>query len=282
MLSAEEVSGGNAAELSVETNLLRGPQEDAEVVGRLPKGTILTVLGDSEGAYIKVEVELVEGVERGWIDGSSIKSSSQQEREDEKAEKKSSRAKKKKRKKLPDDELAVIHRDPTFAYGIYAGGNYGILVPSFDSEAYRGIGGQGGGFVQWYLSRESAVGLEVGVTQLSGTQSTLDSGGLLKSGSARFLDVTALYEYLYQSFRLFGGLQYSLGIGIADFPSASSGGPPAASDLGGLWFKAGGGYAIPLSDVVNLVGKGSFGISFNREYIGFQTFAFSLHLEFRG
>ena len=55
-----------------------------------------------------------------------------------------------------------------------------------------------------------------------------------------------------------------------------------ASDLSGLWFRAGAGYAIPLSDVINLVGKGSFGISFNREYIGFQAFAFSLYLEFRG
>lgn len=283
-IRAEEFSGGSAAELVKETNLLRGPQEDAEIVGKLPKGTILTTLGDSEGDFIKVEVELVDGIEQGWISEESVKSSDQQRKDDEKADKKSDKknrkGKKKKRQKLPDDELAVIRREPTFAYGIYGGGNYGLLASSDSEELYMGFGGQGGGFIHWFLNRESAIGLQLGITQLSGAQATINpSTGLAKTGTARLFDVTAIYEYLYQQFRFFGGLQYSFGIGIADFPPTH---PPSASDLSGVWLRIGGGYAFPLSDVVNLVAKGIYGISFNREYVGFQSFGVSVYLEFRG
>ncbi len=260
---------------------MRGPQEDAEIVGKLPKGTILTVLGETEGTWTKVEVELVGGVEQGWVDEKSIKGFEQQAAEDAKKETSKKTKKGKRKKRLPDDELAVIKRDPTFAYGIYGGGNYGILSSTYSEPLYQGIGGQGGGFVYWFLDRDMSIGTEVGITQLSGSQGTLDPTDTSSSGkgTARLFDIAGVFEYMYQNFRFFGALQYSVGIGIADFPLDA---PPSASDFSGFWIKAGLGYAIPLGDLLNLVGKGSYGYSFNREFVGFQNFTFSAYLEFRG
>ncbi|MBM4303746.1 MAG: SH3 domain-containing protein [Deltaproteobacteria bacterium] len=278
-VKAEEFSGGSAAELSSGTVLLRGAQKDAEVIGRLPKGTVLTILGESEGGWVKVEVELVDGVEQGWIDESAIKGAEQQELDDNRSQAKKKKKKNKKRSRLPEDELAVIKRDPSFTYGVYAGGNFGILSPAYDEVTLQGMGGQGGAFIYWYLSRESSLGVELGVTQLSGSESQPIDSLSVKSGVARLFDVSAVFEYLYQNFRFFGVLQYSKGIGISDFPLDQV---ESASDFSGLWFKAGAGYSIPLSDVVSLVGKGTYGYSFNRAYVGFQGFFFSAYLEFRG
>jgi Bacterial SH3 domain len=278
-LNAEEFTGGSAAELEVATNLLRGPQENAEVIGRLPKGTIMTLLGDIKEHWVKIEVELLDGVEQGWVEEKSIKLSSVDENS-EFSKNKKKLSKKGKKKSLPADEMVLLRRDSVFNYGIYAGANYGFLTSIYASSAYQGMGLQGGGFLSYFVTRDILLGAEIGLTQLQGTQSVLDpQTQAALSGTARLLDVAAVLEYLYQSFRFFGGIQYSLGIGLADFPPNQ---PPAPSDVSSVWFRFGMGYSVPLSDVVNLVAKGFYGYGINRSTIGFQNFGLSAYLEFRG
>lgn len=277
---AEEFSGGNAAELASDTNLLRGPQEDAEVVGKLPKGTILNLLGENEGSWVKIEVELVGGVEQGWIDEAAIKLETEDGQTDGKTKKENAKKKKPGRKRrIPEDEMAVLKRDSSFSYGIYGGGNYGVMASSYQVELLQGLGLQGGGFVGFFLNRDMSLGVEVGMTQLSGTASAETAANISRSGTARLIDLAAVYEYLYQEFRFFGALQYSLGVGIADFRINE---PPSASDFSGLWLKAGAGYSFQLGQVANLVFKGFYGYSFNRTFVGFQNFGVSAYLEFRG
>lgn len=281
-LRAEEFSGGTAAELARATNLLRDPQEDAEIIGRLPKATILNLLGNRSGKWLKIEVELVNGVEQGWVDESALKSTVDEEKttSDENGDRKSDEKKSKRGKKraIPEDELAVLKRDSSFVYGVFGGANYGTLDSSYEQVLFQGIGGQGGGLFSFFLNREMTLGVEVGITQLSGAQAPTSTGAV-KSGTARLLDIAAVYEYLYRNFRFFGALQYSAGIGIADFPPDQ---PPSASDFSGLWLKGGVGYSFEISTVLNLVLKGFYGYSFNRVYIGFQNFGVSAYLEFRG
>jgi hypothetical protein len=200
---AEEFSGGSAAELAVGTLFLRGAQKDAEVIGRLPKGTVLTLLGESEGGWVKVEVELINGVEQGWVEESAIKGSEQQEIDDNQSRPKTKKKKNKKKTQLPEDELAVIKREPSFSYGVYAGGNYGILSPAYEEVALQGIGGQAGAFISWYLSRDYSLGVELGVTQLNGKESQPADPVTAKSGMARLFDISAVFEYLYKRFRFF-------------------------------------------------------------------------------
>ncbi len=281
---AEEFFGGSAAELATETNLLRGPQEDAEIIGRLPKGTLLSMLGEVSGNWVKIEVELVNGIEQGWIDERAIKSNviedNKEDNESKKSKKVSSKKEKSlnKKRRIPEDEMAVLKRESSFVYGIYGGGNYGILSSSYEEALFQGMGLQGGGFINFFLNRELTLGLEVGGTQLSGSQNTVEAN-LVKSGTARLVDIAGVFEYLYRDFRFFGALQYSLGVGIADFPIDE---PPSASDFSGVWLKVGAGYAIEISQMVNLVLKGFYGFSFNRTYIGFHDFGLSAYLEFRG
>lgn len=261
--------------------MLRGPQEDAEAIGRLPKGTILTILGESKGRWVKVEVELVDGVEQGWIEQKTIKANSFEEIEETGPSTSKKGKKQRKRKRLPDDEIAVLKRESTFNYGIYGGVNYGILdlVDTPEVPLYQGLGVQGGGFFGYFLNPEMTLGAEVGFTQLSGSQAQASGSSVVKSGTARLLDIAGVFEYFYRSFRFFGSLQYSMGIGLADFPTGK---PPSSSSMSGLWVKAGMGYSFKLTDVVNFVAKGFYGYSFNRYYLGFQNFGLSAYLEFKG
>ncbi|MCX6101839.1 MAG: SH3 domain-containing protein [Proteobacteria bacterium] len=276
---AEEFSSGSAAELAVQTNLLKGPQEDSEIIGRLPKGTVLTVLEESKGGFVRVEVELIAGVEQGWVDEKSIKDSSLEVEENKNLNQKKNKRRKKKRR-LPDDEMALLRREATFTYGVYLGGNYGVLAATDTaSSLYQGIGGQGGGFWRYFIEPDMTLGAEVGVTQIQGATAINQDTNTSLVGSARLLDIAAVYEYLYEKFRFFGAIQYSLGMSLAEFPSDQT---YTVSDIGGLWLKGGAGYSLVLNDVVSLVGKGFIGYAFNRNYIGFTTFGLSAYLEFKG
>lgn len=276
---AEEFAGGNAAELATEAKLLRGPQGDSQAIGRLPKGTILTLMGESKGRWVKVEVELVDGVEQGWIEQKAIKVSSVEDVEESGPSGAKILKRIKKKKRLPDDEIAVLKREAAFNYGIYGGVNYGILASAYEAPLYQGLGVQGGGFFGYFLSPEMTLGAEFGFTQLSGSQAQTGNSNSVKSGTARLLDIAGVFEYFYRSFRFFGAVQYSLGIALADFPVNQ---PPNASDVSGLWIKAGVGYSLALTDVANLVAKAFYGVSFNRTNIGFQNFGVSAYLEFKG
>lgn len=266
--------------MATETNLLRGPQEDAEVIGKLPKGTILNLLGQTEGQWVKVEVELINGVEQGWIDESAVKNNSGEETKQGTLEKGSEKKKKSgRRRRIPEDEMAVLKRESSFSYGVYGGGNYGTLTLSSQDELLQGMGLQGGGFIGFFIEREMSLGLEVGMTQLAGSQAVSTGTNIATAGTARLIDIAGVFEYLYRDFRFFGALQYSSGVGIADFLPDN---PPSASDFSGFWLKVGGGYNVQLSQVMNLVFKGFYGYSFNRAFVGFQSFGISAYLEFRG
>lgn len=239
----------------------------------------MTVLDESKGGFVRVEVELIDGVEQGWVDEKSIKDSALEAEENKNLSQKKNKRRKKKRR-LPEDEMALLRRDSTFTYGLYLGGNYGVLAATDSaSSLYQGIGGQGGGFWRYFIAPDMTLGADVGVTQIQGATAINQNTNTSLVGSARLLDITAVYEYLYQEFLFFGAIQYSLGMSLADFPKED---PYSVSDIGGLWIKGGAGYSINLNEVVSLVGKGFIGYAFNRNYIGFTTFGLSAYLEFKG
>ena len=130
-----------------------------------------------------------------------------------------------------------------------------------------------------FLTPEVSLGAEIGLSQIQGSQSAADNSLATATGGARLMDVAAVLEYQYKNFRIFTALQYSFGIGISDFTVAQV---ASSSDVSGFWLRGGGGYAFPLSDMVNLVAKGFLGYSFNKSVLGLQTFGVSLFLEFKG
>jgi len=69
----------------------------------------LTVLEESKGGFVRVEVELIAGVEQGWVDEKSIKDSSLEVEENKNLNQKKNKRRKKKRR-LPDDEMALLRR----------------------------------------------------------------------------------------------------------------------------------------------------------------------------
>lgn len=278
---AEEFRAGNAAKLSKKADLRKEPRVGSPVVGRLPRGTILTLTGETQGRFVKVEVELVDGQATGWIAETAI------EQNKEVSEKKTDELdsefeevtnpvprKKRRRAAVPTDESVLLSREPSFNYGIFAGGNYGITNTQFNENIYTGIGYQAGGFFSFFLGNQFTLGAELGYTKVQGTAIDLTQAGY------GLLDIGVIFEYMPDRFRLFAVAQYSMGLGLSDIPRVIALVGPA--DVSGVWVKGGAGYALPLSEFSNLVFKAFYGISFTRLPVGFQTIGTTVGLEFRG
>jgi hypothetical protein len=199
--------------------------------------------------------------------------------------------------KVPKDEGLLLHRDTTFFYGLHGSGSLVIMQDS-GGNSYIGPGFSAGVHGGLFLADNIPIQIEVGYTYLSGaltgssTSSSSSGSGSSSSGSSStgtvtvssisfgFLDAGASIKYGIDNFELFGTLKYSYGIGVSNLPTTIT--ISSAADLSSLWVGGGAGYRIPLSDMTDMSLRASYGISFLRSPVGFQTLSLGVAIDFKG
>lgn len=256
------------------------------------------IQGDAESGFTPIEVELVDETLEAWIDSRALNPIRQQvpssrEEVNEPPEQKVLKPKhtgdapqrRKKPKKrsvvVPEDEGLLFERRQSFYYGIFAGTNLGILQVQTDVSVYTGMGLHLGGFGGIYITRDIPLRIELGYTKLGGSATATTTGG----GDVGFglFDIAANVGYRIERFEVYGGLQYSAGISVGQFPTILNAQiPNGASDASTLFFLAGGGVRFDLGEVNNLMLGLRYGYGFQGNPIALQSLSLLVHLEFAG
>jgi hypothetical protein len=272
-----EEDQGRASSLIEATDLLQRPSNTSRSLGALPKGTILTLTGETRGNYAAVDVELEDGEVSGWVLLSALAAEDDGEEEDASAATRPPPKKtlKLRKGKIPKDESLLLRREPTFYYGGSVGMGYHIIQSQFDTEVYIGMGPHFDGYFGYFVDNDLSVKFLLGMSSPSGTSS---QGVAL---SMNVLDIGVFGEMFFlKKMRAFAGLQYSMGIGLGELPATYR--LNSSSDISSLWGVFGGGYTFPLSDVTRLVVRGYYGISFASSPVALQTIGLAASLEFQG
>ena len=273
------------------SDLRKGPDESSAVLGRIPKGTVVKYSGKAKGEFLEVEVELTQGSVEGWIpifavpsrvrdeagvsddDGPSASGEPRRSEPDEPTDS----YRPLRRVKIPNDEGILMRREPSFFYGVQAGGGVSILsAPAVSANFFMGPSIFAGAHAGYFLSRVVPVRFEVNYNLMNGS----DPLGAIKSISIGFLQVSGAISYYLEQFELFGGVGYGLGISVNDIDPKIK--INSAMDFSGLFFNAGMGYLVPLSDISNLAIRVRYDFGFNQVFVGAQSVSGMLYLEFRG
>jgi hypothetical protein len=264
---------GAVAEVLSDAEIVSEPKPGARSFGVLPRGTLLRISGEEEGLYLPVEVELEQGGLEGWILQDKLSRPGQD------VEKKSAvevaEPTKRPRRRVPKDEELLFRRQPTFFYGLNAGGLYS-LINAFDATSYGGFGFSAGGHLGFFLSRTLPLRIEVGYTSLLAS----DSNGVAVSFG--FLDAGASLSYELKEFEFFGKVHYAFGSSVSALPGALASAFGAVSELGGIWVGAGIGYRFPSSNMVRFSTRLGYHVSLGNSVFAFNTFRLSLLLDFEG
>ena len=273
---------GDAVQIKRETRLRRDPTEDSPSLGRLPPGTILTMKGSRRGKYLRVEVELEGGdALEGWIESESLDRPARELESVTDNEKRKPRIKSG-RISVPEDEGLLLRREPTFSYGLFGGANYSFLQTQYSNDFYSGIGFGGGGHIGYFVLPDLIARLEVGFNRLNGTSAT-DTTGL--SLSFNFLDIAIVPSYTISNFEIFGGLQYSFGLGVGDIPAQMKAAGTmvfSTSDVNNFGLQAGAGYRFNVGFQTDLAVRAKYSLSFLKYPFSFQAISLSLALDIRG
>lgn len=278
------------------TDLRKRPADDSPSLGRIPKGTIVTLTGERQNGFVAVEVELEEGSIEGWLPKDTLNKAARNElppvEGDEASEKLPVRRRSdvepdeedeevlirpRSRMRVPKDEGLLLRRDPLFIYGLQVTGGLSMQVPDYTTEEYMGPAFGAGAHAGYFLTRNLPVRAEVGYL----LQSSSDSTG--NSISIGFLEFAGSVSYMIDEFEIFGGAQYLYGLSFGEAA------PPALNklivgpeDFSSIYIMGGLGYRIPVSDVTSLNLRGRYSFSFLRAPIGFSLFTLQAFLEFRG
>lgn len=242
-----------------ETELRKEPYVDSESLGILPAKSLVTLTGEEKGKFVGVEVELEEGAISGWIDSSVIRKKEVRqeealsgETEDSETPKIIQTQKGKKRKKkmipVPSDEGILLRRNPSFSYGAFGGAHYDSMTIQTPPGNTVGSGFTGGATLSFLLDPSFRLRTELGYTSHAG----LDANSRLLSFT--FLDISAVGEFpLGDSFYIFAGPQYSLGIGMDNAENVVDGTELVqASDVSGIWGQAGIGFRFSAGEMSSL------------------------------
>jgi hypothetical protein len=277
----EDTKEGTALQLGKEAVVRSAPESDAPPLGRLPTGTILTSRGVKKGKFILVDVELEndESLE-GWINVSTLKETDNDEvTEDTKPKSVPATVRKRKHTvQVPQDELSVLKRDPTFVYGLQLGANYSFITTNQNSYLYQNPGFAAHLEAGLFLTREIPLMLQVGYSVISGVSAS-DSASNISFG---FLDIAVIPTLVADPFEFFAGVQYSLGIGINSLPLPAGVAITSPSQLSSVWALGGVGYRIPLGYYSQLAFRLKYSMSFIQNPFAFQTITACVALEFRG
>ena len=152
-----EGKAGSAAQIVKRTDLRKRPADDSPSLGRIPKGTIVTLTGERQNGFVAVEVELEEGSIEGWLPKDTLNKAARNElppvEGDEAAEKLPVRRRSdvepdeedeevlirpRSRMRVPKDEGLLLRRDPLFIYGLQVTGGLSMQVPDYTTEEYMG------------------------------------------------------------------------------------------------------------------------------------------------
>lgn len=280
--SLAEQGNGSAAQLVRESALKKDPDSEAASLGRLPKGTILTLKGEQQNGYVDVEVELEEGTSiDGWILQKDLNRRARGEDADEESddklridegEEKVKKIRPRSKIKVPKDESLLLHRESTFFYGIQAGLNYGILQsPTTD---YVGMGFLAGAHLGFYLDKSVPIRFELGYKQAAGAS---DQDVVITVG---YFDMSSSVGYLLDRFEFFGTLSFLYGASNSDLPTDVS--IQTTSDFSSLYGGGGVGYTFPVGDVTDLSVRARYLISFKADPLANQLFALMFYFSFRG
>jgi len=277
-----EQGSGSAAQLIRESTLKKDPDSEAASLGRLPKGTIMTLRGDQQNGYVDVEVELEEGTSiDGWVLQKDLnrraRGEDAEEEGDEKlrvedGEEKVKRIRPRSKIKVPTDESLLLHREATFFYGIQLGLNYGILQsPTTD---YLGIGYIAGAHLGFFLDKSIPLRFELGYKQAAGAS---DTDVVIQVG---YFDMSSSIGYLIDRFEFFGTISFLYGASNSDLPTDIV--IDTTGDFSSLYGGGGIGYTFPIGEVTDLTARARYLISFNADPLANQMFAIMLYFSFRG
>jgi hypothetical protein len=277
---------GTAAQLKREVSLRKEPSESSPSLGRLPKGTILTLQGQEKDGFIAVDVELEEGSIEGWLpkdavskvggeDEASVAKKKKVEDDDDESEEEAPPpiVKPKRKVKIPKDEGLLLRRDPVFFYGIQAGLGESFLHDN-QGNLFTGLALNAGGQVGFYIDRGFTARIEVSYEQLNG------SADPNINVQYAFIDMAAIGGYWLDDFELFAGFQYAYGISLTDIPGGGK--VDGASDLSNLGVVGGAGYRFHIGELTDLVVRAKYFYSFLSAPLNFQAGTLSVALIFRG
>lgn len=272
-----------------ETDLKRRPKTSSRAKGRLPDGSVLTVIGKQRGDFQLVEVVLEDGSKlEGWVNMNAIEPLENSAKTKTKTRAFDNRPAK--RIVIPPDEGLLLRREPSFYFGVQLGGNFAIIQPAqtITENSYLGVGFLGGGFIGFYLDNNIPLRFEVNYLQFAGTDPndvTGSQGGLNKLNYG-FLEIAVVPAILVGDFELFGGIGYALGLGIASDPQNFSPNPGeelnSPADLSSLSGHVGAAYTFSLSRDILMSLKGRYTIHFKTSPILFMGFAGLVSFQLRG
>jgi hypothetical protein len=287
-----------------EVELKRGPSKESETIGLLPINTLAQDRKAKLGQFKRVGVELQNGeIVDGWVPADSVvkhrpkrSTSSDDSDSDDPADgaasnsdsdsaskstngDKSAAPSKNGKVVIPQDESIVMHRAPSFFYGIQGGANLGIIQEATNGAYYYGIGFIGGGYIGLFLDRDIPVRLEINLTQVNAV-GTLSAGGTAGLGF-NYIEAGLVPAYRFGNFEVFGGITYSLGIGIGYVPPNISL-PDGATDMSSLGAEAGVGYRFQINPDFFLAIRARFLFDFLRSPFANQSAGLMVAFEFQG
>lgn len=277
-----ESESGNAAQIFRETILKKDPQEESPNLGRLPKGTILTLKGNQRNGFLEVAVELEDGTVEGWIKSSDLnrglspkesRENSLNETQEGTDETEKPRAVRKK-VPVPKDEGLLLRREASFFYGLQGGGNYSYLQSLV--QDYPGIGFEGGAYFGFFLDENIPIRFEASYVQMNGVAG---NGDMLKVGHA---EGAVNLGFQVDAIEIFGALSYARALNINDAPPEIKTSIGAPGDLSSVYGGGGVGLRYPMSEITDFVARARFMMSFYREPVAFHCFALQLGFQFRG
>lgn len=245
--------------LKEDSYLYQKSSDKAATLGKLPTGSIVKVLERKMGGFVLVEVELEEGNLTGWVKTDALEKPVNQPQPSKIL--------------IPKDEGLLIRREPVFLFGFHLGGSLGFIQTDV-STAYSGPGFVGGGIAGIFLAPRLPLRFEVSYSLVNGTA---DDNLDLSFG---FLDFALIPAYQFDSFELFGGFQYSFGLGVKDIPRGVV--LPSASDLSSVWGQLGAGYRIRLGYFTTVLIRLRYCTSFQRSPFVFNVISLVTAIEFQG
>jgi hypothetical protein len=244
-------------------------------IGRLPKGTMVTIQGERQGNYIPILVELEDGGKlEGWIPADALESS---EGEVDDGSPHKSKRLRPKRIQIPEDEKLLLKRERSFMYGIFGGGTMAFITSVVTQPVYSGFGFVGGGEVGLFVGDNLPIRVELGISQYNGTAS---QDPLNLNFGFNFLDLNVVPTYYLGSFEGFLGLGYSFGLGVNQIPSQIQ--LVSARDLSTLSGQGGVGYHFSIGYQSDLLVRLRYQALFARSPFVFQAVCLIVALEFQG
>jgi len=264
------------AEITEDSPIYGAPSAESENLGILPRGSLVQLRGETKQDFVSIDVELEEGFVSGWVPSQKIKVETAKMSPKAPQEKKASpfATSRKERMQIPRDESVLLRREQSFFYGVYAGGNFGIITAP-NKEYFWGMGGQGGGTAGMFIIPSFATRLEVGYTRyFTGGE---NQGDPLSIG---FLDFALSGEYELDRLQFFGTGLYSMAVNVGDIPSTVTFGP--MSDLNNFWFGGGAGYRLSISEISDLVIRARYLFGLPHNLFQYQSIMLYGILEFHG